>query len=114
MEYVLIVWEQSIPGFIATPRTFLSWPEAWSPDLLEIISSLVTFQKIKWNHVSSGVLCVHCLGQTGPPNAPDNGVTLLMKHVAEQVRTSHAGFPQGLENRENRGKNNGQGKVREF
>ena len=25
-----------------------------------------------------------------------------------------AGFPQGLENRENREKNNGQGKVREF
>ena len=24
-----------------------------------------------------------------------------------------SGFPQGLENRENRGKNNGQGKVRE-
>ena len=67
MEYVLIVWEQSIPGFLVTPRTFLSWPEAWSPDsLLDIISSLVTFQKIKWNYVSLCLLCVHCLGQTGP------------------------------------------------
>ena len=29
-------------------------------------------------------------------------------------RFKRSGFPQGLENRENREKNNGQGKVREF
>ena len=38
-------------------------------------------------------------------------VVTLMEFINEVVAIS--GFPQGLENRENREKNNGQGKVRE-
>ena len=34
-------------------------------------------------------------------------------HNYVYVHGLHSGFPQGLENRENREKNNGQGKVRE-
>ena len=37
----------------------------------------------------------------------------LEESFAEANRRASPGFPQGLENRENREKNNGQGKVRE-
>ena len=40
-------------------------------------------------------------------------VCILYVYCMYTVCILYAGFPQGLENRENREKNNGQGKVRE-
>ena len=44
-----------------------------------------------------------------------NGLHILSYHLSMLIfALCRTGFPQGLENRENREKNNGQGKVREF
>ena len=57
-------------------------------------------------------ICTHVDCGTAVSFAVTNkGNTLEINHV---ILGPLSGFPQGLENRENREQNNGQGKVREF